>query len=101
MSTHAQDSLLGPESTARRSRAAGSARRPVTGPAATLLAASAPRRYYMDGASKSDIAAEFGISRFKVARVLDGARSSGLVRIGLHYEGDIDLGLSMELGGRE
>ena len=98
--THAHDSLPGPESTTRRARAAGSARRPVTGPAATLLAASVARRYYMDGASKSDIAAEFGISRFKVARVLDGARNSGLVRIELNYEGDIDLGLSMELGER-
>lgn len=82
------------------SRVAGSARRPATGPAATILTASIARRYYMDGASKSEIAAEFGISRFKVARLLDGARSSGLVRIELHYEGDIDLDLSMELGMR-
>ena len=87
-------------STTRRARTGGSARGTATGPAATFLAASVARRYYMDGASKSEIAAEFGISRFKVARVLDGARSSGLVRIELHYEGDIDLDLSMELGMR-
>jgi DNA-binding transcriptional regulator LsrR (DeoR family) len=67
------------------------------GPAATVLAATVARRYYLDGASKSEIAQEFGISRFKIARVLDRARSSGLVRIELHYEGEIDLDLSVRL----
>jgi DNA-binding transcriptional regulator LsrR (DeoR family) len=55
------------------------------------------RRYYLDGASKSEIAAELGLSRFKVARMLDRARTSGLVRIELHYEGEIDLDLSVRL----
>jgi DNA-binding transcriptional regulator LsrR (DeoR family) len=90
----------GPVSTTRRVRAAGSGRPAHAGPAATVLAAGVARRYYMDGASKSEIAAEFGLSRFKVARVLDQARSSGLVRIELHYEGDIDLDLSVEVGTR-
>jgi DNA-binding transcriptional regulator LsrR (DeoR family) len=66
-------------------------------PAETLLAARIARRYYMDGISKSDIATEFALSRFKVARTLDRARSSGLVRIELHYDGEIDLELSVEL----
>jgi DNA-binding transcriptional regulator LsrR (DeoR family) len=66
-------------------------------PAETLLAARIARRYYIDGVSKSDIATEFGLSRFKVARTLDKARSTGLVRIELHYDGEIDLGLSVEL----
>lgn len=87
-------------STTRRASSTGSARRAAHGPAATVLAASVARRYYMDGASKSEIATEFGLSRFKIARVLDDARSSGLVRIELHYEGDIDLDLSVELGAR-
>jgi DNA-binding transcriptional regulator LsrR (DeoR family) len=65
--------------------------------AETLLAARIARRYYMDGISKSDIATEFGLSRFKVARTLDKARSSGLVRIELHYDGEMDLELSVEL----
>jgi DNA-binding transcriptional regulator LsrR (DeoR family) len=69
-----------------------------TGPAALALAATAARRFYLDGASKSEIAAELGLSRFKVARMLDWARSSGLVRIELHYEGEIDLDLSARLG---
>src|ERR1700733_8270357 len=68
------------------------------GPAASVLAATVARRYYLDGASKSEIAAELGLSRFKVARMLDRARSSGLVRIELHYEGEIDLDLSVRLG---
>jgi DNA-binding transcriptional regulator LsrR (DeoR family) len=67
------------------------------GPAQTVLAAKIARRYYIDGASKSDIAEELGLSRFKVARTLDRARSSGLVRIELHYDGDIDLDVSVEL----
>jgi DNA-binding transcriptional regulator LsrR (DeoR family) len=54
----------------------------------------------MDGVSKSDIATELGLSRFKVARTLDKARSSGLVRIELHYDGEIDLELSVELASQ-
>ena len=72
----------------------------ATGPAALALAATAARRFYLDGASKSEIAAELGLSRFKVARMLDWARSSGLVRIELHYEGEIDLDLSVRLGAK-
>ena len=63
-----------------------------------VLAATVARRYYLDGASKSEIAVELGLSRFKVARMLDRARTSGLVRIELHYEGEIDLDLSVRLG---
>jgi DNA-binding transcriptional regulator LsrR (DeoR family) len=70
----------------------------ATGPAALALTATAARRFYIDGASKSEIAVELGLSRFKVARMLDWARSSGLVRIELHYEGEIDLNLSVRLG---
>jgi DNA-binding transcriptional regulator LsrR (DeoR family) len=72
-------------------------RGPAARPAEALLAARIARRFYMDGVSKSDIATEFGLSRFKVARTLDKARSSGLVRIELHYDGEIDLELSVEL----
>jgi DNA-binding transcriptional regulator LsrR (DeoR family) len=72
----------------------------AAGPAATVLDATIARRYYLDGASKSEIAAELGLSRFKVARLLERARSSGLVRIELHYEGEIDLDLSVRLGTR-
>jgi DNA-binding transcriptional regulator LsrR (DeoR family) len=39
------------------------------------------RRHYLGGESKTDIAREMGISRFKVARLLDLARELGVVRI--------------------
>ena len=67
------------------------------GPARLLLAARIARRFYVDDASKSEIASELGLSRFAVARMLEKARSSGLVRIELRYDGDIDLDLSMDL----
>ena len=51
------------------------------GPAALVLTATVARRYYLEGATKSDIAAELGLSRFKVARLLDEARATGVVRI--------------------
>ena len=69
----------------------------AAGPAALVLTATVARRYYFDGASKSDIAAEFDLSRFKVARLLDEARASGLVRIELDYRGEINLDLSARL----
>jgi DNA-binding transcriptional regulator LsrR (DeoR family) len=73
---------------------------PAGGPAAVVLTATIARRYYFEGASKSEIATELGLSRFKVARMLDRARATGLVRIELHYEGGLDLDLSVALGTR-
>jgi len=78
----------------------GASRSPATRPAETLLAARIARRYYIDGISKSDIATEFGLSRFKVARTLEKARSTGLVRIELNYDGEIDIDLSVELASQ-
>src|SRR5918992_2717248 len=69
----------------------------TAGPAALVLTATVARRYYLDGASKSDIAAELGLSRFKVARMLERARASGLVRIELDTRGEINLDLSVRL----
>lgn len=51
------------------------------GPAEAVLSAEVARRYYLDDQRKVDIAAELGISRFKVARLLETARAAGLVRI--------------------
>ena len=39
------------------------------------------RQYFVDGSNKSAIAKQFGISRFKVARLLDEARAREIVRI--------------------
>src|SRR4028118_1675276 len=71
-----------------------------SGPAQVVLTASVARRYYLDGRSKVEIADEFGLSRFKVARLLDAARASGLVRIEIRHQGGIDVALSARLGGR-
>ena len=69
----------------------------AAGPAALVLTATVARRFYLDGATKSDIAAELGLSRFKVARLLDEARAAGIVRIELDSPGRIDLDLSVRL----
>lgn len=67
------------------------------GPAELVFAATVARRFYLEGVSKSDIATELGVSRFKVARMLDWARASGLVRIELETPGSINLDLSVQL----
>jgi DNA-binding transcriptional regulator LsrR (DeoR family) len=68
-----------------------------SGPAQVVLTASIARRYYLDGRSKVEIAEEFGLNRFKVARLLDLARESGLVRIEIRHQGEIDVDLSARL----
>lgn len=63
----------------------------------TVLAA---RRYYLDGASKSEIASELGVSRFKVARMLDKALRDGIVRIEIDPLPELDLDLGDALARR-
>src|SRR5579863_111285 len=67
-------------------------------PSEVVLAARVARQYYLEGVSKVDIADRLGISRFRVARLLDSARESGLVRIEIGLPGGaLDAGLSAEL----
>ncbi|MGW6132265.1 sugar-binding transcriptional regulator [Cellulomonas sp. NPDC055163] len=70
---------------------------PTLGPAQLVLTASIARRYYIDGRSKLDIAQEFGLSRFKVARLLDTARATGLVHVEIRHPGNVDVELSGRL----
>jgi len=70
------------------------------GPAQLVLMASVARRHYLDGRSKSEIADEFGLSRFKVARLIDAARSSGLLSIEIRHQGVLDVDLSAQLRDR-
>jgi DNA-binding transcriptional regulator LsrR (DeoR family) len=70
------------------------------GPAQLVLTASVARRYYIDNRSKTELAEEFRISRFKVARLLEAARTSGLVRIDIGWAGVIDVELSVLLQER-
>jgi DNA-binding transcriptional regulator LsrR (DeoR family) len=67
------------------------------GPAELVLATSVARRYYLDGRTKVEIADEFQLSRFKIARLLDTARNQGLVRIEVGHPGKVNLELSEQL----
>lgn len=73
---------------------------PAPGPVELIRAATIARRYYLEGRSKSAIAEEFGISRFKVARLLDSALAAGLVRIQIALPACLDAELSAALTGR-
>jgi DNA-binding transcriptional regulator LsrR (DeoR family) len=67
-------------------------------PSELVLAARVARQFYLDGVSKVDIAERLGISRFRVARLLDSAREAGMVHIEIGLPGgSLDLGLSAEL----
>ena len=69
----------------------------AAGPAALLLTATVARRYYLEGQSKSDIAAALDLSRFKVARLLEQARATGPVHIELVPQAELDFDLSLRL----
>ena len=73
---------------------------PIKGPAELVLAASIARRHYVDGLTKIEIADEFRLSRFKVARLLEAARDHGLVRIEIGHAGTIDVETSGRLAER-
>ncbi len=62
-----------------------------------VLMASVARAYYSEGRAKTEIAEQFEISRFKVARLLHEALETGLVRIEIGWPGTIDVALSSEL----
>jgi DNA-binding transcriptional regulator LsrR (DeoR family) len=67
-------------------------------PSEIVLAVQVARQFYLDGISKVDIAGRLGISRFRVARLLDWAREAGMVRIEIGLPGGtLDAGLSAEL----
>ncbi len=55
------------------------------------------RRYYLDGRTRVQIAEEFDLSRFKVARILEDAVASGMVEITVHAPESIDIDLSRAL----
>ncbi|OZM70456.1 transcriptional regulator [Amycolatopsis antarctica] len=67
------------------------------GLAEAVQAASIAHRFYVRGQSKLEIADAFAMSRFKVARILDAARESGLVRVEFDLPAPIDLRLSDEV----
>ncbi len=72
----------------------------ATRPDDLVLATRAARLYYFDDRSKMEIASQLGISRFKVARLLDLARTSGIVTVTITGPGSLDLHLSDRLRDR-
>jgi DNA-binding transcriptional regulator LsrR (DeoR family) len=73
---------------------------PFAGPDEMVRAALVARRYYLDNRSKVQIAGELGVTRFKVARLLELARSSGIVSITVVEAGSLELDLSEQLRER-
>ncbi|GAA3859836.1 sugar-binding domain-containing protein [Streptomyces lacrimifluminis] len=69
-------------------------------PVDKLLAASVARRFYLENQSKVEIAREFDISRFRVARLLDAAVAHNIVRIDITVPAEIDASLSRALAER-
>lgn len=63
----------------------------------SVQAATIAHRFYVLGESKLEIAEAFGLSRFKVARILDTARERGLVRVEFDLPVPVDPALSEEL----
>jgi DNA-binding transcriptional regulator LsrR (DeoR family) len=70
------------------------------GPAWQVQAALIARRFYLEGRSKVEIADELGLSRFKVARILDDARELGLVEVTIKVPTRIYADLSSQLASR-
>lgn len=67
------------------------------GPAWAVQAAAMAQRHYLEGRSKKEVAEEFGVSRFKVARMLDDAIGCGLVEFHINLPVRVDPTLSTEL----
>ena len=69
-----------------------------------LLSALA-RRYYLEDAAKTELATEFSISRFRVARLLQQARETGIVTIEINdldeRRSDLSQDLAAHLGLEE
>ncbi|MDQ1730882.1 MAG: hypothetical protein QOK10_1041 [Pseudonocardiales bacterium] len=69
----------------------------TAGPAEIVLAARVARLHFLEDRSKVEIAERLGISRFRVARLLESARAWGMVRIEIGMPGVLDAALSAEL----
>ncbi|MFF3464088.1 sugar-binding transcriptional regulator [Streptomyces sp. NPDC001984] len=67
------------------------------GPAELQRATTVARRYFVEGKAKTEIADELGISRYKVARILDECREQGIVRIEIGVPTAVDSELSEQL----
>lgn len=64
------------------------------GPDEALQAALVARRFFLERRTKTEIAGELGLSRFKIARLLDACLAEGIVRIEINLPGQLDADLS-------
>lgn len=62
-----------------------------------ILAATIAQRHYVEGESKSDIAESLGISRFKIARLLELSVREGIIRFHISTPNSFNPGLSEAL----
>jgi DNA-binding transcriptional regulator LsrR (DeoR family) len=69
----------------------------MIGPDEQVRLAFVAEEYYLRGRSKIELATELGVSRFKVARMLDDAASQGIVHIEIRAPGPVDAELSLRL----
>ena len=67
------------------------------GPDEMVRAAAIARQYFLDGRSKVEIADTFGLSRFKVARILEECLALGIVDIKITLPAHVDSELSEQL----
>jgi DNA-binding transcriptional regulator LsrR (DeoR family) len=70
------------------------------GPSEMVTIGYVAQRYYRDGLSRTEIADELTLSRFKIARMLDAARELGVVTITITAPDSLDLDLSIALRER-
>ncbi|UQA97594.1 sugar-binding transcriptional regulator [Streptomyces halobius] len=73
-----------------RPRAKAGARAHHAGPEELVHTAAMARMFYLEGKSKTEIAEDFGISRFKVARTLEAAVRDGLIRLEIRLPTELD-----------
>ncbi|CTV66851.1 sugar-binding transcriptional regulator [Escherichia albertii] len=66
-------------------------------PLQKIQAIAAVKAYFIERKTKSQIADELGISRFRVARILDEAIESGLIKFVIAEQDEIDSDLSQRL----
>lgn len=70
------------------------------GPDEVVRLSLAASRYYREGKSRVEIADELGVSRFKVARMLEKAQEVGIVRIEIDTPAAVDFELSAAIRSR-
>ncbi|MDI3418647.1 sugar-binding transcriptional regulator [Streptomyces luteolus] len=67
------------------------------GPAELVQATAIARQYYVEGMTKVEIADFHGLSRYKVARILEACRTEGIVRVEINGGAAMDTELSERL----